>query len=58
MEVFKRKAQWLMHPESPGMRVVVVRGFWGRLFKSGNLVTLSETIDYSLLSTEQKKGRK
>lgn len=40
------KAIWLWNPESPGMRVLVVRGFWGRLFKHKEFATLHETLVY------------
>jgi len=38
--------QWLWHPESPGVRVLVVRGFLDRLFKPKDFATLSEVILY------------
>lgn len=40
-------AEWLYHPESPGMRVLVVRGFWGGIFKPKDFATLAESIYYS-----------
>lgn len=43
-----RKAMWLFHPESPGMRVLVVRGWLGRLLKPREFATLGEAIDRSL----------
>lgn len=36
----------VFHPESPGMRVPVVRGFWGRLFKPRHFATDSEVSRY------------
>lgn len=46
------RGQWIWHPESPGMKVWVVRGFWGRLFKSRDFATLSEV----LASSEWRQG--
>lgn len=40
------RAQWLYHPDSPGVRVLVVRGFWGRLLKPKDFATLSEVQVY------------
>ena len=40
------KAQWLFHPDSPGEFILVVRGFWGRLFKSEYFATLTEVQVY------------
>jgi hypothetical protein len=36
------RGAWLWHPESPGVRVFVLRGFWGWLFKSRDFATLGE----------------
>lgn len=47
LKIFERRAEWLYHPDSPGVRVLVVRGFWGRLFKPGDFATLPEAIDES-----------
>lgn len=46
--VAMRKAMWLWHPDSPGMRVLVVRGWLGRLLKPREFATLGEAIDHSL----------
>lgn len=40
--MIKLCGQWLWHPESPGGRIYVVRGFWGRLFKPKDFATLNE----------------
>lgn len=34
--------QWLWHPESPGVKVLVVRTWAGRLFKPDYFATLGE----------------
>lgn len=57
MKNFERRAEWLFHPDSPGMRVLVVRGFWGRLFKPCDFATLGETIDESLRITARQEFR-
>ena len=36
----------LWDPESPGMRVPVRRGFFGRLFKPSDFATISECLAY------------
>jgi hypothetical protein len=36
----------LWHPDSPGMRVPVRRGWLGRLFKPAEFATLGEVIAY------------
>ena len=37
---------WLFHPESPGMKVFVVRGVWGRLLKPQHFATQREVEVY------------
>lgn len=39
-------AEWVWHPESPGTRVLVIRGFWGRWFKPADFATLREVAAY------------
>lgn len=43
---FGLRAQWVFHPESPGEYVLVVRGFWGRLFKPAHFATFAEVETY------------
>lgn len=43
----------LWHPESPGMRVIVTRGWFKRLFYSKDFATLSESIDAHRKSTKK-----
>lgn len=43
-QTFQKRPEKLYHPDSPGMRVIVVRGFWGRLFKPKKFATLNEAI--------------
>lgn len=52
--VAMRKAMRLFHPDSPGMRVPVVRGWLGRLFKPREFATLGEAIDHSLRQAAQR----
>jgi len=40
--VAMRRAMRLFHPDSPGMRVLVVRGWLGRLLKPREFATLGE----------------
>ncbi len=40
------KAEYLHHPKSPGVRVMVVRGFWGRMFKNAKFATAKEVATY------------
>ena len=49
-----RKAMRLLHPESPGMRVLVVRGWLGRLLKPREFATLGEAIDHSRRQAAQR----
>jgi len=49
-----RKATWLFHPDAPGDRVLVVRGWLGRLFKPREFATLGEAIDHSLRQAAQR----
>lgn len=39
--------QILWHPESPGMRVYVIRNWWQKLFYPEEFATLGESIKYS-----------
>ena len=48
------KAMRLLHPESPGMRVLVVRGWLGHLFKPREFATLGEAIDHSRRQAAQR----
>lgn len=41
---------WLFHPESPGERVLVVRGFFARLFRPKHFATLDEVTAYRTYS--------
>lgn len=41
-----RQGQWVWHPESPGLRIWVERGFWGRVFKPTEFATLAEASEY------------
>ena len=43
-----KRGEWLWHPDSPGIKIYVVRGFWGRLFKPRDFATLGEAISYFL----------
>ena len=52
--VAMRRAMWLLHPDSPGMRVLVVRGWLGRLLKPREFATLGEAIDHSLRQAAQR----
>lgn len=50
------RALWLYHPESPGMRVLVLRGFWGRLMKPKDWATPKEAQTYlAFLAALQKR---
>lgn len=40
--LLKPRKQWLWHPDSPGVKVLVVRTRIGRAFKSKDFATLSE----------------
>lgn len=42
----KKKMQ-VFHPESPGIRIWVERGFWGRLLKPKDFATLGEALDHA-----------
>lgn len=44
------------HPESPGIRLNVRRGFWGRLFKPRDFATLGEVIAAHRAQIAQAKG--
>jgi hypothetical protein len=46
MSMFEVRYEWLFHPESPGVRILVVRGFWGRLFKPERFATYDEILAY------------
>lgn len=48
-----RKALWLWHPESPGGRVLVVRGWLGRLLKPRDFATLGEAIEAAQRGREE-----
>lgn len=52
-----RKEQWVYHPESPGVRIKVTRGFWGRLFKPKGFATLCEAHDHYLMTPPSKRKR-
>jgi len=39
---------WLFHPESPGERVLVVRGFFARLVRPKHFATMDEVEAYRL----------
>lgn len=52
--VAMRKAMWLFHPDAPGDRVLVVRGWLGRLIKPREFATLGEAIDHSLRQAAQR----
>ena len=40
------KGMWLFDPESPGVKVFVVRGMWGRLLKPRHFATPREVEVY------------
>lgn len=40
--LLRPRKQWLWHPESPGMKVLVVRTWIGRLLKPRDFATVSE----------------
>lgn len=42
-------AEWVWHPDSPGTRVLVIRGFWGRLLKPDGFATLREVSRYYVM---------
>lgn len=50
------RGYWVLHPESPGMRVWVLRGVWGRLFKPTDFATLKEAMKYQK-TPESLKGK-
>lgn len=56
-KLFEYRVEYLFHPESPGVRVWVVRGFWGRLFKDSKFATLTEATNASLLAMARRQKR-
>ncbi len=40
------RATWLLHPESPGVRVLVVRNLWQRLVRPDRFATTEEVQRY------------
>lgn len=42
LAVLRPRKQWLWHPDSPGMKVLVVRTWVGRLFKPRDFATIHE----------------
>jgi hypothetical protein len=40
--LLRPRKQWLWHPESPGMKVLVVRTWIGRLLKPDDFATINE----------------
>lgn len=40
------KAMLLWHQDSPGMKVWVVRGFWGRFFRNKDFASVGEKTYY------------
>lgn len=40
------RAAWLWHPESPGVKVLVVRTPWGWRFKPNSFATSTEVLVY------------
>lgn len=56
-KLFGLRADRLWHPDSSGMYVIVVRGFWGRLLKPRHFATLHEAIVYSKLTQLDRKCR-
>lgn len=42
------KAAWLWHPESPGVQILVVRGFFSWLLLPKDFATLKEVEQYRL----------
>ena len=40
--LFRPYKQWLWHPDSPGVKVLVVRTWIGRMFKPSYFATLGE----------------
>ena len=51
------EALWLFDPDVPGMKVLVVRGFWGKLMKSKEFATPEEAQVYMLFLTALKRRR-
>lgn len=40
--LLRPRKQWLWHPESPGMKVLVVRTWIGRLLRNGDFASIFE----------------
>jgi hypothetical protein len=40
--MFEKRSELVWHPDSPGIKILVVRGFWGRLLKPREFATLGE----------------
>jgi len=41
------KTLWLWHPDDPGTRILVVRGFWAQLLNPKSFATHKEALLYS-----------
>jgi len=41
-----RKGIILLHPESPGMRVIAIRSWWQRLLYPRDFATITEALTY------------
>lgn len=48
---------WLWHPECPGTPVLVVRGFWARVFRPKHFATLGEVEAYRIYQAGLKADR-
>jgi hypothetical protein len=51
------KALWLVNPDNPMMRVLVIRGFWARLWRPQEYATQKEIKLYMLFLGELHKRR-
>ena len=43
---------WVFHPESPGVRILVCRSFWQRLVRPKDFATYDEVKAYQELCTQ------
>jgi len=50
------QAIWVFHPESPGERVLVVRGLLGRLLKPRHFATFREVEIYREYTAAQRSN--
>ena len=52
---FGEREEHPFHPYSPGIRIPVTRGFWGRLVKPRQFATMGEVIRYHLAKENTPK---